>query len=155
MKMITIENRELVAGACILASVFLGAAYLASTPTNQLRQQNIEKAKSVIEPDNRKMLEVKVTRLDFGHGCYGGNGLGIRFYDLDGDGKTVEQYVRFIDANTPFPYGVEPYGVETDLIRLGQEPEFDPQNLKKVRREMTKTEADILDKEYQTLFGKF
>ncbi len=135
------------------AIIFGYLSYMPPNSSKQLEQQRIEKIKSVIEPYHGKMLEVTVTGLDFGRGRYGGHGLGIRFYDVDGDGKTVEQYVRSIETNTLPPYCYR--YVETDLIRQGQKPEFNPQNINNVRREMTKTEAAILDKEYQGLLGKF
>ena len=73
----------------------------------------------------------------------------LRFYDSDGDGKTVEQYVDLYWNNV----GIFSHGVEKNLIRPGAEPSFG--GYVNLRREMTEEEMYNIDALYQNLLPKF
>lgn len=101
------------------------------------------KVRAVLNPGQAKVIVLKVSS-DVSLSFFGPE---IRFYDNDGDGKTVEQYVEIFGS---------PYISKIDLIRPGVEKvHFDPNNGYRIRREMTKKNMDELDREYQTLLGKF
>lgn len=71
----------------------------------------------------------------------------LRFFDTDGDGKTVEQ---FVDVYSPG--GVRmPTSNGIDLLRSGASPVFDRDNTPNYRRTMTDEEAHRLDAQYQSL----
>ena len=73
----------------------------------------------------------------------------LRFYDSDGDGKTVEQYVDLYWSTA----GIFSHGVEKNLIRPGAEPSFG--GYVNLRREMTEEEMHNIDALYQKLLPKF
>tara|TARA_Y100000310_G_scaffold337225_1_gene423781 strand:- start:790 stop:1185 length:396 start_codon:yes stop_codon:yes gene_type:complete len=74
-----------------------------------------------------------------------------RFYDVDGDGKTVEQYVELLDANMGMG---RPYEIKANLVRQGAfNEERAPFNPSVNGRLMTSTEADSLDRQYQSLLN--
>ena len=73
----------------------------------------------------------------------------LRFYDSDGDGKTVEHYVDLYWNNV----GIFSHGVAKHLIRPGAEPSFG--GYVDLRREMTEEEMHNIDALYQKLLPKF
>ncbi len=73
----------------------------------------------------------------------------IRFYDYDGDRKTVEQYVRIGYAGERV---TTHWNLEENLIRPGvKKPLYDPRNTSKKQRTMTNEEMEKLDAQYQNL----
>ena len=104
----------------------------------------VKSAREVLNEGNPKVLRVRL------EDKYGASGPEMRFYDSDGDGKTVEHYVvlHMQGAFTPF-------GVQEDLLRPGAEPQFDPTDGKGIRRQMTAEEREKIDAKYQTLLQDF
>ena len=102
----------------------------------------IEKAKNLYKAGQLKELSVSLGNTDMGYGPQ------RRFFDLDGDGKTVEQYVELYAGTS----GISaPVGITTNLVRPGYKPLFDHDNNAKKQREMTSQEMKKLDVEYQRL----
>lgn len=69
-----------------------------------------------------------------------------RFYDLDGDGKTVEHYVETF-GNI---YG-RPIGDRVDLIKEGVKPVYNPENDRRIRRIMRVEDEVGINKKYKNL----
>ncbi len=76
----------------------------------------------------------------------------IHFVDIEGDGKTVEQYVFRYDKKTGFP---SPFGYQKNLVRPGAKPKYDPSNIHKIQRTMTPQEEVQIDSSYQALLKMY
>ncbi len=104
-------------------------------------QEEVSKARQVYTPGQSKVLTVKAAS-DI-HSL----GPERKFYDFNGDGKTVEQYVEDY-ANC---------GYRADITRVLLRPGFkstfnqDDPDTHKITRTMTPTEMAKLDREYQRL----
>lgn len=113
-------------------------AFLAGCGKNDREDPRYEEARIAKQTGNPKVLVIRLTQ------CYLADfGPEIRFYDNDGDRKTVEQYVVF----SATPGNLTNHDTRTaNLLRAGASPKYGE---KEYATEMTKVEADSLDNMYQ------
>lgn len=128
---------SLIAGTFLLGSSLVGCR--SSDGDNSV----LARAKKVHEPGQPKRLEINVIQSPTSPG------LKQIFLDIDGDGKTVEQYVLRCDAHG---YMV---GFLVNLVRPGAKARIDEANTHGIIREMTPEEMQRLDKEYQRILGEY
>ena len=104
--------------------------------------------------DANKALQDSIPRIVKVHISLDGVGFGKEriFVDSDGDGKTVEEYVvRVNQSAIVWPIG----RYESHLVRDNSVvPKYDPRENNSSIREMTSTEKERLDSEYQSLLRK-
>ena len=135
-------NRTAGFGAAILATSLVVGAY-ALLGHSDMPPDIVKRADVVFDKGVRKCLQINISSDGVGFGRH------IRFYDTNGDGKTVEQYVELYNVSAGFP---SPSNVLVDLVRPGAKcvygGERDP-----LMKTMTKDQMATLDSVYQELLS--
>ncbi|MBW3015424.1 hypothetical protein KY330_03315 [Candidatus Woesearchaeota archaeon] len=123
----------------ILAALALTCSACGERPSDTWIENKI---RSNIERKNQaRCIEIRYSPISSS-----ANVFSRRYYDYDGDGKTVEQYIVI---------GEFPIMIRWNAVRPGKKPRFDPRNVLRCQRYMTKEEQQRFDKEYQDLIKSF
>ncbi len=108
-------------------------------------QATLNKANQVFNKGVPKSLTIHLSPLERG-ALFGPE---VRFYDTDGDGRTVEQYLELYDTDAGIP---NPSGVKVNLLRPGAEPVYGSQRSNTLKV-MTPEQMRTLDSLYQSLLN--
>jgi len=123
----------------------MAASLLGCAKSENAQKEEIAKINRVFDSGNVKTLKVHLSPY--------GNGVGpiVLFHDNDGDGKTVEEYVRMYNTAGGLPM---PSGIRAHLVRPGVASIYSngsELNAPSVMRYMSGEEMQRLDTEYQRL----
>ena len=133
--------KKALTGLALLATTLVGCG-----DRKEIRQTEVQQARQVWNVGMPKVIRINLS--------YDGvrKGPETRFYDVDGDGKTVEQYVELYSGTAGLP---RPFGVGKCLVKAGYKISNTNSNFHCEPTEMTPEESVIIDKKYQALLDSY